>query len=66
MKWILTHAKRHRNVPNDFPGYLYDWCESALPAEIRWTPKDLQLQTQFENLIPTPELYQSQTWYAKN
>ena len=66
MKWILTHAKRHRNVPNDFPGYLYDWCESALPAEIRWTPKDLQLQSQFENLIPTPELYQTQTWNAKN
>jgi len=62
-RMALGYHKRFRNEPSDFPIRAYGAEDSAVPMGIRWTPKDLQRQTLFQSLIPTPEKYKAQPWY---
>lgn len=61
----LGYAKRFRNEPSDFPIRGFGTEDTAVPIGIRWTPKDQQLETLFQNLIPTLETYGTQAWYPR-
>ena len=56
-RYLDAFAKRMRNMPGDFPIRLYDWTENNIPIQIRWTPKALQLESQFQHLIVTNDTY---------
>ena len=63
--YIDLWPKRFRNRASDYPVYLYQWDVSNVPVSILWTAPEDQLTTQYSNLIPTPETYRAQAWYAE-
>ena len=63
MSYWMAFAKRHQNYPSDFPATLYAWYHNGVPIQIRWGLEDLQLPSQYQYLIPTPETYKAQDWY---
>ena len=64
-RMAIGFAKRFRNLPSDFPIRGYGREDSAVPMGIRWTPKELQLGSLFQNLIPAPATYKAQPWYPE-
>jgi len=66
MAYPMAEAKRHKNVPSDFPAVLNEWYHNNVPIEIKWCPPELQLPSdQYLQLIPTPEAYKAQPWYQQ-
>jgi len=63
--YIDLWPKRFNNRPSDYPVYLYQWNVSNVPVSILWTAPEDQRTTQYSNLIPTPETYLAQAWYAE-
>ena len=56
-RYLDLYGARHRNMPGDYPIFLYNWTENNIPIQIRWTAKGEQLPAQFQHLIPTAETY---------
>lgn len=63
-KYANGITKRARNVPADIPGRMYGWFYSGTPIHaFGFVPKHLQLETQYQHLIPTPDVYEGQEWW---
>jgi len=61
----IGYSKRFRNVPSDFPVRGYGYDRSGEPIVIEWTPKALQFETLYQDMVPIPETYRAQAWYRE-